>query len=316
MPKGITTFNDIPPAIREIYQRKMLEEGQQTLAYRLFVDKDSIPTGNGDGMEWFRYDDYPIVDTELTDGVYGAPRQPVRRTIKARLSTYGDWGKYTKKMVRTNLEDFTQIQIGKFARQSSKTFDALMREVYYSGISAVNATNGVAGTPGTLTEVTAKDFAIVAKALRSNEAEYITPMMKGSTIVGSGAVSPSYFAIVHTDLRDDIRNMGTDVFLDVKNYGANKTPYPMELGTVDNIRILETPYGKLVGSTYSITVVAANSAGEVSLSGSDYNVYRHGFGSGGSSDPHSMFMTVGWDAEWTGVIKNDNWVCQLNCIHS
>jgi len=314
MAQGITTANDIPPAIRDVYQRMMLEEAKQTLVYRLFTDSDSIPTGNGDGMEWYRYDDYPDVTTELTDGVYGAPRQPVRRTIKASLSVYGDYGKYTKRTVKTNLEDFTMRQVEKFARQSAKTFDKLMRDVYYSGISYVNATNGVSGTPGTLTELTATDFGIVTKMLRGNEAEYIRPMISASGLVNTGAVSPAYFAFVHTDLRDDVRNMKG--FRDVKDYGVQQPGYAMELGSVGNVRILETPYGKLTGSTYSVIVTGANAAGEVNLSGNDYSVYRHGFGSAGASDPHSMFMTIGWDAYWAGVVKNDNWTADLRCIVS
>lgn len=314
MATGITTFNDIPPAIREIYQRKMLPDGQQTLNYRLFTDKDSIPTGNGDGMEWYRYDDYPEVTTELTDGVYGAPRQPIRRTVTSRLSVYGDYGKYTKRTVRTNLEDFTMRQVEKFSRQSAKTFDSLMRDVYYNGVSYINATNGVSGTPGTLTEITARDFSIAVKMLRNNEAEYITPMIKASTLIGTGAVSPSYFAFVNTELRDDIRNMKG--FRDVKDYGVQTPAYANELGNVDNVRILESPNGKVVGSTYSIIITGENAAGEASLAGNDYNIYRHGFGSAGTQDPHSMFMTIGWDACWTAIVKNPNWCADIRCIHS
>ena len=313
MSEGTVDFNTITPYLRDVYNRVMIEDAPQTLVYRLHTDKESIPMKNGDGMVWYTYDDYPDVTTPLTDGVYGAARRPVRRTISARTEAYGDYGKYTKKMINTNLEDFTMIQIKKFARQSAKTFDTLMRDTYYTGVSYINATNGVDGTPGTLTEVTSKDFAVAAKMLRSNEAPYVETKMGASTLINTGSVSPAYIAYVHTDLRDDIRNMGP-MFRDVKDYGSQKTPYSMELGSVGNVRILETPNGKKVGTTYSIIITADGAAGEVDIAGNGYNTYRHGFGSAGTGDPHSMFMTIGWDGNWAGVIKKDNFCCDLRCI--
>lgn len=314
MPTGITTSNDIIPARRNIYNREMLEVAQKELVYMQFANKDSVSTKNGDGMEWDRYDPFPVATTPLTDGVYGAPRKAVRRPIIAKLDVYGDYSKLTKRMVRTNLEDVTMQYTQRFGQQAGETFDTLMRDVLYSGVSYVNCTNGVTGTPGTLTEITTTDIGVAVKQLKNNNAKMIAPMIAASTNVGTSPVAKAYFAFVHTDLRDDVRDM--DNFQKVNTYSQIKPVYENELGAVDDVRFIETSNGKVTSGTYSVFIVAKNSYGSIDLSGNTYNVYRHGFGSAGSEDPHSMFMSLGWDAFWGGEILNDTWITDLRCVHT
>lgn len=316
MPTGITTANDIPPAIRDIYMRQMLKDAKQVLVHGLFASTDTIPTRNGDGIEWYSVDDFPEVTTPLTDGVYGAPRLAVRRPISTTLEVYGDHAKLTKRMVNTNLEDVTMNYVTKFGRQWGKTNDTLLRETLNNGLSYLNCKFGTAGTPGTLTNVTTTDLNIFVRQLVTNGAERIASPIKASTLVGTNPVSASYYAYVHSDLRDDIRKM--DNFQDASTYPPSKGAYDMELGRVDDVRFLETPNGSYTSGTgvFNILIVAQNSHGMASLAGSKYNIYRHGFGSAGSSDPHSMFMSLGWDAYLASEILNQLWCGSLRCVHS
>jgi len=314
MAKGITTFNDIPPGIRNIYNREMLEVATKEKIFGLFANTTSIPTGNGDGMEWNRYDPFEVVTTPLTDGVYGAPRKAIRRPITSKLEVYGDYSTLTKKVVRTNLEDVTMQYTQAFAEQAGLTFDTLMREVLYSGVSYINCKNGVTGTPGTLTEITAVDVAIMVKQLKNNGAKMLSSTLQAGSGVGTAPVSKGYFCFVHTDMRDDVRAMKD--FQPVRTYSMLKSVYESELGAVDDVRFIETNNGKVVSGTYTCFVVGANAYGEIDLSGNKYTVYRHGFGSAGSEDPHSMFMSLGWDGYWGGVILNEMWLGQLRCTHS
>jgi len=314
MPTGITTYNDILPGIRNVYKREMLEQAELELVYMLFANTDSVPTRNGDGIEWNRYDKFPVVTTPLTDGVYGAPRKAVRRPIIGKLEPYGDYSTLTKRTVNTNLESVTMSYMTNFGMQFGETIDTLMRETLYEGTSYLNCTNGTSGTPGTLTEITTTDMGIAVKQLRSNSAKMLAPMISASKNIGTGPVSKAYFAFVHTDMRDDIREMKN--FQNVRDYAGQKTTYEMELGAVDDVRFLETQNGKLTGSTYSIFIVGKNSYGSIDLSGNKHNVYRHGFGSAGSADPHSMIMSLGWDGYWGGEMLNEMWAVDLRCVHT
>ena len=314
MATGITTSNDIVPARRNVYNRVALENAKVELVYDLFANTDSVETRNGDGMEWYRMDPFPTVTTPLTDGVYGSPRQAVRRGIISKFDVFGDYAKLTKRDVKTNLEDLTMNYSNLFGQQYGETIDELQRENLYSGASYVNCTNGVTGTPGTLTEITTEDMSLVVQQLRTNGAKLLSSTLTAGSGVGTAPVSKGYFAFVHTDLTDDIKAMKD--FQPARTYSIQKPVYEMEIGAVDNVRFLETNHGKLTGSTYSVFIVGKNSYGSIDLSGSKYNVYRHGFGSAGSSDPHSMFMSLGWDAYWGGVILNSMWLVDLRCVHS
>lgn len=311
MATGVSTFNDITPALRDSYKRVLLDRAKKDLVFMQNADKATIDANSGDHILYRRYEPYPVVTTPITDGVIGAPRKPTYTQPRAELDYYGDYSKITKRTVKTNLEDVTAELMDVHGQQAGETIDTLMREVLYSGASYLNCTNGTGGTPSTLTFA---DIEAAVKLLRKASAKKFSAMIPGANKFGTTPVNNAYYCYFHTDLRDDIRAL--DEFAPAYQYASTKGALPTEFGMVDDIRFIETNNGKLVGSTYSNFIVGQNSHVAVDLSGANLNIYRHGFGSAGTADPHNMFMTVGWDIAWTGLVSNDTWMIDLRCIHS
>lgn len=312
MATGVTTFNDLTPAIREAYKRALLERAKKDLVFMQFADEAMIDPNNGDRILYRRYDPYPVVTTPITDGVVNAPRKPTYTQPTAELDFYGDYSKLTKRTIRTNLEDVTAQIMDVHGQQAGETIDTLMREVLYSGASYLNCTNGANG--GSPTEISFADIEAAVKLLRKASAQKISPMIEGTNKFGTTPVNKAYYCYFHTDLRDDIRAL--DEFVPAYQYASVKGALPTEFGMVDDIRFIESNNGKLVSGTYSNFIVAKNSHTAVHLGGNNLNVYRHNFGSAGVSDPLNMFMTVGWDIAWTGLVTNDTWVMDLRATHS
>lgn len=311
MATGITTYNELPPAVREAYKRKLLERAKKDLVFMQFAEEAMIDANNGDRVLYRRYDPYPVATTPITDGVIGAPRKPTYSQPSAELDWYGDYSKVTKRTVKTNLEQVTAELMDMHGQQAGETIDTLMREVLYSGASYLNCTNGTGGTPSTITFA---DIEAAVKLLRNASAKKISAMIPGENKFGTTPVNSCYYCYFHTDLRDDIRAL--DEFAPAYTYASTKGALPTEFGMVDDVRFIETNNGKLVSGTYSNFIVAQNSHVAVHLGGANLNVYRHNFGSAGVSDPLNMFMTVGWDIAWTGLVSNDMWMLDLRCIHS
>ena len=312
MATGVTTYNDLTPAVREAYKRKLLERAMQDQVYMQFADEAMIDANNGDKVLYRRYDPYPIVTTPITDGVVNAPRKPTYSQPSAELDYYGDYTKITKRTVKTNLEQVTGEVMDIHGQQAGETIDALMREVLYSGASYLNCSNGTTG--GVPSSISFKDFESATKLLRKASAKKISPMIEGTNKFGTTPVNNSYYCFFHTDLRDDIRSL--DQFVSVEKYASTKGALPTEFGMVDDVRLIETNVGKEVDGVYSNFIVGANSHTAVKLSGENLSMYRHGFGSAGTEDPHNMFMTIGWDIAWTGLVTNDLWMMDLRCIHT
>lgn len=312
MATGITTYNDLTPAVREAYQRVTLDYAKKDQVYMQFAEKAKIDKRNGDRWLARRYDPYPVVTTPLTDGVVGVARKPTYTDISVGLEYYGDYTKITKRTQYTNLEDATLNITQRHGTQAGETGDTLMRNVLYSGASYLNASNGVNGD-ATATEVTYADLQTAVKLLRNNSAEMISKPIDGADKFNTSPIGSAYICFFHSDLRDDIRDL--DTFVPVHQYGS-KGAYKKEFGSVDDIRFIESNNGYVSGGYYSLFVIGENSYGGVSLSGETLNIYRKNFGSAGTSDPLDMFATVGWDMMWGGTVQNDSWMTNLRVSHS
>ena len=312
MATGNTTYNDLTPAVREAYKRLTLDFAKKDLVYMQFVENSTIDKNNGDRWLARRYDPYPVATTPLTDGVVGLARKPTYTDVSLEMDYYGDYTKVTKRTVYTNIENVTKNIMEVHGTQAGETSDTLMRNVIYSGASYVNATNGVNG--GTPTEATYADIQTAVKLLRLNSAKMIGSKIGGSPNSNTSPVSKGYVCYFHSDLRDDIRNL--DTFVPVHQYGRDGSVYNGEFGAVDDVRLIETNNGRVDSGTYSLFILGDKSVGGVHLSGEMLNVYRKGFGSAGTADPHNMFMSIGWDMMWGGHVQNDSWMTNLRVTHS
>lgn len=313
MATGITTYNDLTPAVRDAYQRLTLDYAKKDLVFMQFAEAATIDKRNGDRWLARRYNPYPVATTPVTDGVVGMPRKPSYTDIKVELDYYQDYTELTKRTVYTNLEDVTANIMKLHGTQAGETADTLMRNVLYSGASYLNCTNGSNGDV-TATELNYIDFQTAVKMLRLNSAQMISGSLSGSTDFNTSPIGKSYICFFHTDLRDDIRNI--DSFVPVHLYGTMKQAYKGEFGSIDDVRFIETNNGYVSGGYYSNFIVAEKSHAAIHLSGETLNVYRKGFGSAGTADPTNMFMTIGWDMCWGGTVQNDSWMLNLRASHS
>lgn len=312
MATGITTYNDLTPAVREAYQRLTLDYAKKDQVYMQFAEEAMIDKNNGDRWLARRYDPYPVATSPITDGVIGAARKPTYTDISLELDYYGDHTKITKRTQYTNLENVTKNISELHGTQAGETMDTLMRNVLYSGASYLNASNGVNG--GTPTEVTYADIQTAVKLLRNNSAKMIGGKLDGSSNFNTSPISKAYICFFHSDLRDDIRNINT--FVPVHQYGRDGQIYNNEFGACDDVRFVESNNGYVSGGTYSLFIVAEKAYGAVHLSGESLNIYRKGFGSAGTADPYNMFAVVAWDAMWGGIVQNDSWMTNLRVTHS
>jgi N4-gp56 family major capsid protein len=312
MASGTTTYNDLPPAVREAYQRVTLDYAKKDQVYMQFAEESQIAKNSGDQWLARRYDPYPVAIAPMTDGVIKAARKPTYQDIKLELDYYGDHTEITKRVQYTNIEN-AMLNISQLhGTQAGETTDTLMRNVLYSGASYINASNGLNG--GTPTEATYKDFQTVVKLLRLNSAQKIAKSIQAGTGFNTSPIGMSYVAFFHSDLRDDIRKI--DTFTPVHQYGREGQVYNGEFGSIDDIRLIETNNGYLSSGTYSIFIAGDKSYGGVHLSGETLNIYRKGFGSAGTADPYNMFATLAWDTMWGGIVQNDAWMSALRVTHS
>jgi len=105
----------------------------------------------------------------------------------------------------------------------------------------------------------------VVRALKRQNASKITSIIKSSPDFNTEAVLPSYVALGHTDLENDIRSMTG--FIDAKDYGHGATPFEGEVGAVGDVRYI-------LSNIFTAYADGGGAAGSmVSTSGTSADVY-------------------------------------------
>lgn len=173
----------------------------------------------------------------------------------------------------------------------------------------------------------------VVRGLQANHAMPITRMLKASPDYDTSAVSPGYFAYVHTDYEGVIRDLPG--FVPVEKY-ASGTPVENEIGKVERIRYITSPDlpsfqdgGAAVGSwtgtgtaysttgtsmdVYPIIVMGADAFSQIAVRGikSMKAIYLPA----GESTKSDQFGQRGYAGAiwWKGVmIENHGWMAVIN----
>lgn len=84
-----TTIAELPPAVRDYYDRLLLKTAYPMLVHNRFAQKRVIPRKSGDTAVFRRYARLATVPVPLDDGITPPGAQLSVTDIKARVSFYG-----------------------------------------------------------------------------------------------------------------------------------------------------------------------------------------------------------------------------------
>jgi len=193
--------------------------------------------------------------------------------------------------------------------------------------------NGAARTSVNTPVSLAKQRAITRSLKRQNSVK-ITNVVRSTPSFNTENVLPSFIAIAHTDLENDIRNMPG--FIDCKDYGT-LTPYEAEIGAVEDCRyLLSSIFTSIPGSATAGGAYAGSGVNMVTADNTHADVYpilyisRDAYGivalkgkyavtpivinpTPTKSDPLGQRGSMGWKTMQTAVILNDAWMSRLEC---
>jgi len=185
----------------------------------------------------------------------------------------------------------------------------------------------------------ASDLKRIVRSFNRRKARPISSIVKASASIATEPVAPSFFAMCHTDLIADLKNMTG--FTEVKNYSNSDRALPGEVGACEGIRFICTalfepwlaaatsatgttylssgdiPASALAPDVYPIIIVAQNAYGIVPLQGENAvtpTVLNPGKPS--KSDPLGQRGYVSWKTMQTSCILNQNWLVRYECACS
>lgn len=319
----MTTYGDISPRTAAYAAAEMLKRAQPYLILQQGAQSRPIPRNATQTIKFRRYEALPLALTPLTEGVTPAGTPLTFSDVSFTLSQYGDFVPLTDVIADTHEDPIfkeTQQLIGE---QAAQTVESVLYGLLKSGTNVVYA-NG-ATRDAVNTELTLGMQRKMTRALKRQNARYITRKMDSTVKFNTVNVAPAFLAYVHPDLESTIRGLAG--FKDIVDYGSMPT-YEFEIGSVEDVRYIRSTViesipdggGAYAGAyttistsgvksdVYPILMAAADSYAVTPLKGENAitpmvlnpNTPREG-------DPLGQRGYVSWKTWFTGGILNDAW---------
>jgi N4-gp56 family major capsid protein len=331
MPNGINTYGDISPRTGVLASKKMLKIGLPRIVTQRFAQYDDQPMNTGLTRKFRRYLSFPDADGPLSEGVSPAGQVIRYSDYTAHLQQYGDKVKLTDLVADTHEDPVLNIMIERLTDQFSQTVEKITLGVLKGG-SNVQYANAATSRGNVNAPVARGDLRRVVRAFDRANAMPISKIVMPTPNVSTAGVEEAFYALAHTDLEPDIRNITG--FKPVTEYGSPSAAIAGEIGAVERVRFVLTSKltsysqaGKagqtfLSGGTtvtvntaadvYPILVLARDSFGAVRLAGHQaVKVMVLNPGQPRHGDEIGQQGSVSWKSMYAAVRLNEAWIARL-----
>jgi N4-gp56 family major capsid protein len=325
-----TEYGDISPRTAASAAKKLLERGQSMLVTERFGQTDPQEAKKGKTRKWRRYNSLQRATTPLAEGVTPSGQKLTYTDVTATLEQYGDLVETTDVVQDTHEDPVLQEMSELCGEQSAETIEVIRIAVLKGGSNVFYA-NGVSARASVDSPPLRGDFRKIKRAFKRAKAREITKIVKASPNISTEPVEAAYFAMGHTDLESDIRNITG--FLPVKQYADPGKALPGEIGSVESMRIILTDLfeswetsgasgttylsggvevsGAAQCDVYPIIVVAQNAYGIVPLQGKKkVKVSVKNPEEVSKSDPLGQRGFVSWKTYQAAAILNQQWLAR------
>lgn len=339
------TTTQITSAMTEYYSKVILERAEPELVHDRYGQQRPIPKRSSKTIKWSRYGLFAssastpsgvLADIEtrtapLSEGVTPEGKYAARADVTATLQQYGDFAEVTDMVDLTNPDPVLTELSEMLGDSAGRSIDIVHRDQLAAGTNTFFS--GAATTVGTVEAIVDTDlFQAVLRDLASQVAKRFTEIIRATDGVGTQPIRSSYWGIVHTDVHmpdlDDLPD-----FTPVHEYASQGPVQPGEVGSLKNIRFVETTQAKIDLGAGATSSAVKNTAGEVDvyytlifgknaygispLAGNAMRSITKSLGSAGTADPLDQRATTGWKAITAPAkILNDNWMAVVHSAAS
>ncbi len=321
------TYGDISPRTAAYVVKDLLTRGQPLLVLEKFLQSKPIPKNETKSISFRRYESIPLATTPLTEGVTPDASALTYSDYVATLAQYGGIIRITDVVADTHEDPILSESTAILGEQAAQTVETIKYGILKAGTNKFYSN----GTTRVLLNTPVNNAVLkkVVRALKRQNAQMITTIVKSTPSYGTKSILPAYGAVCHTDLENDIRTLTG--FIDVKDYGQI-VPMEGEIGSVGSLRFvlsnIFTPYlaaGALISTdgqvsaggvnddVYPILIFARNAAGGVPLKGANSITPTVVNPTPSASDPLGQRGSVGWKTYQTAIILNDAWLGVIEC---
>lgn len=312
---AITTSTSLPPPVQQRFNEKLLATPQARLIHKAFATPYTMPDRSGTIMRFRRYTRLNTFPVPLNASFANPPAQQLNAVdLDARIDWYATYVILTRQVTAVNQDPVLNSAAARLGQSMRETEDELIRDMLAGTASVINCVNGTNGDNPT--ELTAADIDAVVQTLQGNDADFITSMIGGEDKFGTGPVLDAYFAMAHTDLITELRNVNG--FIEKAQYPNQTGVGSAEWGSVGNVRFMLSSRGSittgsslLTNDIFNIFVTGREAYGVVEQTTQSAAFIYHPPGHG--DDPAELRQTAACRFAQVPRITNDSWVFNLRC---
>ena len=324
------TYGDISARTAAKAAKKLLSRGQHLMVLERFGQIDPLGKNKTDSVKWRRYESLARATAPLAEGVAPTGKRLTYTDVQATLEQYGDVVEITDKIIDTHEDPVLSAATEIMGEQAAETVE-VVRFNSIKGGSNVFYAAGVASRTLVNSAVTNGDLKRIYRSFKRNKAREITQIIKASAMISTEPVGMAFFALGHTDLDADIRNLTG--FVPVEQYSNSMNALPGEIGKVENFRFVLTALfdswtaAGVAGTTflssgatvsastacdvYPILCIARDAYGIVPLQGANAIVPAVANPTVSVADPLAQKGIVSWKTYQAAAILNETWMGRL-----
>lgn len=324
-----TNYGDISPRTAAYAEKELLKRAIPFMVLEKFGQSKALPSNSSKSIIFRRYNALDTTPTALAEGVTPTAQQMTATDVPCLLTQYGGLIQISDIVMDTHEDNVLNEAVELLGEQAAQMVERMRYGILRAGTNVIYANGATRSAVNTPISLTAQRR--VTKALKRQNAEQITKVIKSTPAWGTEAVAKSFIGLIHPDMEADIRNMlgadGKTVFVPVEKYGS-MVPYENEIGKVDDVRYLSstifaplldaggakgamTSNGGTAADVYPVLYIAANSYGIVALKGMFALTPMVVNPKPSSADPLAQRGFIGFKTLQSAVILNDAWMCRL-----
>jgi N4-gp56 family major capsid protein len=313
MSSGITNINNMAPELPLQFSEDLLSTPMFNLIHSFGADLHYAESHIGRTIRMSRYERLSTDGGQLDgSGIDPAPEVVQRTDIDAKVEIYAKTVVINEQVVLWEndklLTKFTAL-LGQWLREKE---DLLMRDLYSSSVSYINATGGVNGDQPS--EISRNDVNNIERILLGNDARTMLQVISAEDKFSTGPTRDAFLALASTDITSDLQNV-QGVLL--KNaYPDQNGLRPEEYCSVSRFRFFvsskaaKTPGASLLGNTvYTVPMFGLEAAAKVEQNGySSILGYRPPYVVSSVAQNSQLYAKFAIGR----AITNQNWISGLN----
>ena len=239
------SYAGVPQRIGITLAAQLLAVGLPMLVATKFGMQDSQPDKSGLVRKWTRYESFPLTTAPAPEG-YAPPGIPLRNTIvTATLQQYVGIVEITDLLWENHEDPVDKVAMKRLTEWWAQVNEVITISVLKSGTSVMYAGGAAAISRATVQgTVELNHVRKIKRAFNRARAMPISDVINASVRINTTPVEKGFYAMGHTDLEADIRNVRDSnddkVFVTSVRYGSPDTAIPSEIGAIEGVRFCLT----------------------------------------------------------------------------